>query len=138
MRILTRGDKILILLILIISSLPLLALKDRNSMDQKQIVVNIDGNIVQKFNINEGDESEYHKFYIIKEGKEYEAKLETKQGKVRLLRLSEEIAPLSIHADTGWIEKSHQMIVALPAKLIITVEDSNNGLSEEDIDIISY
>ena len=58
MRILTRGDKILILLILIISSLPLLALKDRNSMDQKQIVVNIDGNIVQKFNINEGDESE--------------------------------------------------------------------------------
>ncbi len=138
MKFLTRGDKILILLILIISSLPLLALRDGQSIDKRQIVVNIDGEMVHKFKLNQEEESVYHTFYITKEGKAYEARLETKKGKVRLLRLPEEVAPLSIHSDTGWIDKSYQMIVALPAKLTIIIEDSSAIKSEQDIDIISY
>ncbi len=137
MKFLTRGDKILVLLILILSSLPLLSLRDTMAGGNKQIIVNIDGQVRHKFDINEDNESKYYEFEVSKEEKSYLAKLETKEGKVRLLRLPEEVAPLSIHADTGWISKSHQMIVALPAKLIVTVEDLSSE-SDDEIDIISY
>jgi len=137
MKFLTRGDKILIILILILSSLPLLTLRDSMSAGSKQIIVNIDGEVKHEFLLNEKAESVYYTFDVVKEGVTYQAKLETKEGRVRLLRLPEEVAPLSIHSDTGWIDKPHQMIVALPAKLIVTVEDYQ-AESQSDIDIISY
>ncbi len=137
MNFLTRGDKILIVLILIISSLPLLTLSSGKEPKSKQIIITIDGEVKYEFLLNEDRSSVYHTFDIVKDGITYQAKLETKEGKVRLLRLPKEVAPLSVHSDTGWIDKSNQMIVALPAKLIVTIE----GYADEDkseIDIISY
>lgn len=38
----------------------------------------------------------------------------------------------------GWISRPNQMIVALPVKLVITVEGLEKGNDEDEIDIISY
>ena len=53
MKFLTRGDKILIILILILSSLPLLTLRDSMAAGSKQIIVNIDGEVKHEFLLNE-------------------------------------------------------------------------------------
>ena len=60
MKFLTRGDKILIILILILSSLPLLTLRDSMAAGSKQIIVNIDGEVKHEFLLNEQDTIKIH------------------------------------------------------------------------------
>lgn len=135
MSIFTKGDKILIALILVLNLFPLFFfMSEAEDPKNKQIVVTVDGNVISRFPLRNENEMKKVDFHFDFEGKEYYGVLETRNGRVRLLRLPEEITPKSIHADMGWISKENQMIVALPVKLVITVE----GEEDSEIDIISY
>lgn len=137
MKMLTRGDKILIFLILIINTLPLLIpVIAQDSQGTKTIVINVDGNIIDTFKLEDSKDTQYIDFEFMHENRTYSGKLETKDGRVRLLRLPKEITPQAIHSDMGWIDRPSQMIVALPVKLIITVEGSSED--ESDVDITAY
>ena len=54
-----------------------------------------------------------------------------------LHRLPEDIVPLSIHKDMGWISESYQMIIALPVKMYVAIE-SDTPPEKEMFDIIAY
>ncbi len=138
MKMLTKGDKILILLILIINTLPLLIpVIAQDNADSKTIVINVDGQIIDTFELENSKDTQLIDFDFIHENKTYNGKLETKDGRVRLLRLPKEITPQAIHSDMGWIDRPNQMIVALPVKLIITVEGTSKD-KEDDVDITVY
>lgn len=135
MSIFTKGDKFLISFILILNLFPLFFFMSRaeNSGD-KQIVITVDGSVISRIPLRTEKEMGKVDFRFEFQNREYQGTLETKDGRVRLLRLPKEIAPKSIHSDMGWISKANQMIVALPVKLVITVE----GEEDAEIDILSY
>lgn len=133
----TKADKILIIFILIgsiasIFAIP--ALLTRSDIE-KQVVVNIDGKEVARFPLVNSAESEFIEVPFEVGSKEYNAKFEMKDGKIMLHRLPEEIVPLGIHKDMGWISESYQMIVALPIKMYVTVEGATTT-DEDMFDII--
>lgn len=132
----TRGDKILIVLILLLNSVPLLmTMAQEVQQGEKQIVIRVDGQEIERIPLKNEAKSRWIDFDFEVEQRSYQGRLEAKNGKVRLLRLPKEITPRSIHSDMGWISKENQMIVALPVKLVITVEGEKR---DESIDIISY
>ncbi|SDJ89774.1 NusG domain II-containing protein [Natronincola ferrireducens] len=138
MKIITKADIGLIIVILLLSitsvfAVPKLLATEGNG---KEIVVNLDGEVIHRFPMIEGEESQFIEFPFTVNNVEYTGKLEIKDGYVRLHRLPDEISPLSIHADMGWIRESYQMIVSLPIKMYITLEDT---VEEESVfDIIVY
>jgi hypothetical protein len=106
-----------------------------DSSSDKYIVVNISGNEIHRFHLVDKEELQLQEFSFVIDGIKYNAILEIKDGKTRLRRLPDNIVPLSIHSDMGWISEPHQMIVALPIKLVITIEGTR---IESDIDSISH
>lgn len=133
---LTKGDKIIILLVLIFNSIPLFIplIRAEDGMQDKKIMIRVDGELIREIPLKVDGKTRFEEFSFSVGDKEYHGKLETKDGKVRLQRLPKEITPKAIHADMGWISKEHQMIVALPVKLVITVE----GEEDHEVDILSY
>lgn len=133
-KIMTKADKILIAFILIASIASIFAIPKllTDGGSEKQVVVNIDNKEVARFELVDSPESEFKEIPFEVSGKEYTARFEMKDGKVMLHRLPEEILPLSIHKDMGWISESYQMIVALPIKMYVTVE----GVAKVDDGIV--
>jgi hypothetical protein len=125
-KMMTKGDKILIIFILVASIASIFAIpRLLTSMGpEKQVVVNIDNKEVARFELVDGSEPEFKEIPFEINGREYKAKFEMKDGKVMLHRLPEEVVPLSIHKEMGWISEPYQMIVALPIKMYVTVEDA--------------
>lgn len=135
MSIFTKGDKILISFILILNLFPLFFFMSRaEDSQEKQIVITVDGSVISRIPLRTEKETGKVDFSFVFQDRKYQGTLETKEGRVRLLRLPKEITPKSIHSDMGWISKENQMIVALPVKLVITVEGEKDG----EIDILSY
>ncbi|KAB3539700.1 NusG domain II-containing protein [Alkaliphilus pronyensis] len=137
MKLMTTADKILIVSIIIIGivSMFTIPLLFTEAIEDKIIAVNLDGEVIHRFPLTNSPESEYIVFPFEFEGKVYEGTLELKDGAVMLHRLPEEIVPLSIHTDMGWISESYQVIIALPVRLSISIEASQ---PDEELDIISY
>ena len=133
----TIYDKILIFTIALISisSMVFIPFLFMDSSSDKYIVVNISGNEIHRFHLVEERELQLQEFTFVVDGAEYSAVLEIKDGRTRLRRLPGNIVPLSIHSDIGWISEPHQMIIALPIKLVITIEGTR---IESDIDSISH
>jgi len=133
----TKGDKILIIFILVASIASLFAIpRLLTSMgSEKQVVVNINNAEVARFELINSPEPQFKEIPFEINGREYNAKFEMKDGKVMLHRLPEEVVPLSIHKEMGWISEPYQMIVALPIKMYVTVEDAAQG-DEDMFDII--
>jgi len=135
------GDIILIVLVALLSlgalfAIPLL-LGEANG-EGKEIVVTMDGQEIHRFPMPQSSEPELIEFPLEVEGTTYTAVLETQDGAVRLRRLPDEISPLSIHADMGWIREPYQMIVSLPIKLYISLEYTDEEVAPPDIDTIVY
>ncbi len=64
--------------------------------------------------------------------KEYKVKgyngdviLQTLSGKIRV---SEETSPLHICSYQGWIDSPHEVIVCLPNKIVVKIEDNNREI----------
>lgn len=135
------GDMILILLVALVSvgvlfAIPLLL--GEAPGNGKIIVINMDGQEIHRIPMPETEELEFIEFSLEVSGEEYTATLEVLEGSVRLQRLPEEISPLSIHADMGWIREPYQMIVSLPIRLYITVEYIETPADLPDIDALVY
>lgn len=135
------GDIILIILVALLSlgalfAIPLL-LGEANGVE-KEIVVTMDGDEIHRFPMPQASELELIEFPLEVEGTTYTAVLEAQDGAVRLQRLPDEISPLSIHADMGWIREPYQMIVSLPIRLYISLEYTDEEAAPPDIDTIVY
>jgi len=137
LKLMTKGDKILIVFIIVASIASIFAIPAllNSGGSEKQVVVNIDGKEIDRFELVDSPESEFKEIPFEINGREYKARFEMKDGKVMLHRLPDEILPLGIHNDMGWISESYQMIVALPIKMYVTVE-SNVQVDDDMFDII--
>ena len=134
MKIFKKGDYVIIFIVMVISFLPILFLQKGVNVDYSNIVVSQDGNIIGKYDLNKDKNSKYINFEFVVENKKYKATLESKDSKVRLLRLPKELVKKSIHEDMSWIEDDSKIIVALPVKLVVYIENSQN---DTEVDAIS-
>lgn len=139
LKIMTKADKILIIFVLVGSIAGIFAIPKllTNANSAKQVVVNVAGEEIARFALINTPESEFKEIPFKINEKEYKARFEMKNGKVMLHRLPEDIVPLSIHRDIGWISESYQMIVALPVKMYVAIE-SDTPPENEMFDIIVY
>ena len=133
----TKGDIALIISIVIISIFSIFMIPRFLTAPpgSKEIVVVLEGEEIHRFPLVESPETQFIEFPFEVRGREYTGTLELKDGFVRLQRLPENISPLSIHADMGWISESYQMIVSLPIRMYITIEDMTEN-EELPFDII--
>lgn len=134
MKILKKGDYVIIFIVMVISFLPILFLQKDVNTDYSNIVVSQDGHIIGKYNLNKDKNSKYINFEFVVENKKYKGTLESKESKVRLLRLPKELVTKSIHEDMSWIADDSKIIVALPVKLVVYIENSQN---DNEVDAIS-
>ncbi|EHL17318.1 hypothetical protein HMPREF9630_00485 [Peptoanaerobacter stomatis] len=134
MKILKKGDIVVIVIIIVLSLIPMVFFKNEFNSDNAKIIVSQDSKIIGTYELNTGSNSQYIEFDFEMDGKKYKATLETKNSQVRLLRLPKEVVPKSIHADMSWIGDDSKIIVALPAKLVISIENSKN---DSEIDSIA-
>lgn len=135
------GDIILIIIVVLLSLGGLFAIPivlGETSGEGKEIVVNLDGQEIHRFTMDQSDEVQFIEFPLEVRGIIYTGVLEVQDGAVRLQRLPHEISPLSIHADKGWIREPHQMIVSLPARLYISLENTAEDASLPEIDAVAY
>lgn len=119
-----KWDVIILFSLILISFVPALLFHFTTSTGggEKRIIVEKDGREIFSHSLEEEGQKNIA-FPFEHNGKTYEGKLEIKDGSVMLHRLPEEIVPLSIHEDMGWISKSYEIIVALPIKLVIKIAD---------------
>lgn len=138
MKLMTKADKILILVLILasISSIYAVPALLTEQLEGKFVVVSLDGAEIYRIPLEEHPESRFFEFDFEYGGEAYTGRLEMKDGRVMLHRLSEEISPLPIHTDMGWIKESYQMIICLPIKLLVTIEDYKQ--EEQRFDIISH
>lgn len=134
MKLLKKGDIVIILLILIFSFVLLNILKEDIQAQGQKIVITQDNKVIGNYVLNNTSTSKYIDFDFFVDGKKYKGTLETKDSKVRLLRLPEEVVPKSIHEDMSWISDSSKIIVALPVKLVISI---SGGTVDSEVDTIS-
>lgn len=138
-KILTIYDIILIIFIFLIAFTSIIGffffLED-NFDGEKSAVIKIDNQEIQRFSLDGSSRTENFTFEI--EEEQYNGELIIDNEQVRLKRLSKDILPLSIHADTGWIRNQIQIIVALPIKLTVQIEDNNENENDSEYDGISY
>lgn len=127
-----KWDIIILFALILISFVPALLFSlNASPIDQdKIIVVEKDGVEIFRHALDVEDTKKIS-FPFEHNGKTYEGDLEIKEGSVMLHRLPEEIVPLSIHEDMGWISESYEIIVALPIKLIIKI--SSDVYNEIDV-----
>ncbi len=131
------GDIILIIMVALLSVGALFAVPlvlGEAGGGGKTIVVTMDGEELYRFPLTDSNELELIEFPLEVDGTTYQAVLEVQDGAVRLQRLPNDISPLSIHADIGWIREPYQMIVSLPVKLYISIiyEEEQEGAPEID------
>lgn len=134
MKLLKKGDIVIILLILIFSFVLLNILKEDIQAQGQKIVVTQDNKVIGNYVLNSNPTSKYIDFDFFVDGKKYKGTLETKDSKVRLHRLPEEVVPKSIHEDMSWISDSSKIILALPVKLVISI---SGGTVDSEVDTIS-
>lgn len=131
-KLLKIGDKILIVLIIVLSIswimyIPVLS----DNLNDKVAVVKIKDEVIFKYQIND-DVDEVVPFEFEVKGKKYTGYLEIQNGAVRLQRLPEEIVPRGIHSDMGWIRSEYEIIVALPISMTVTIESNQSDNQEID------
>ena len=135
----TKADKLAVLTILGVSVI-LLFLTPRivanRTSNQRDVVVRLEEEEIYREELRDASQEERSEFDFMIEGEEYQGVLRMKEGKVRLERLSEDISPLSIHADMGWISEPYQMIVCMPIRLTVEIETQEEV--EEEVDVRTY
>lgn len=125
----TKGDKCLIISIIIISLFSLwLVKKEATNYDEKYILIQVDGKDYKK--ITFGSEVIGKKFPIkTKFGSNL---IEIGDGKVRVIEAD---CPDQLDVKQGYIESPGEVIVCLPNKLVIEIKGKTK---DEDIDYISH
>lgn len=125
MRFLTKGDKLLISILFVISlSSILYSLFLYPDHINKSAEVRVNGSLVKTMQLREGYREEY------RIGGQYEyAIIEVNSGKVRI---RQDDSPRQIGVQTGWISSPPQQVVNLPYRIVVTIVSSE----AQDIDFI--
>ena len=134
-KILTVADKVAIISI-VLCSLILIILTPHlvaSSQGNKDVVVTLENQEIYRYSLLSNQQLKRFKFSFEVEGESYQGVLKMKNGRVKLERLSQDISPLPIHAEMGWISKPHQMIVCLPVKLTVTIESDTRQNNNIDV-----
>lgn len=137
-KILTVADKVAIISI-VLCSLILIILTPHlvaSSQGNKDVVVTLENQEIYRYSLLSNQQLKRFKFSFEVEGESYQGVLKMKNGRVKLERLSQDISPLPIHAEMGWISKPHQMIVCLPVKLTVTIE--SDAVQNNNIDVKTF
>ena len=139
-QLMTTADKIAVVMILIVS-ITLIILTPKiiagQTAGNKEVVVTLQGQEIYRQKLSTSQQVKRANFQFIIDGEQYQGVLQMKQGKVRLERLNKEISPLSIHADMGWISKPYQMIVCMPIKLTVKIEEQGTT-SQSEVDVHTF
>ena len=125
----TKGDKYLIISIIVLSLVSLFYIKDSAlNVDEKYISVQVDGKEIKRII--------FHKKII---GKTIPIEtefgynlIEIGDGKVRVIEAS---CPDQLDVKQGYISKIGEIIVCLPNRLVIEIKGLDN---ERDVDYISH
>ncbi|SJZ69582.1 NusG domain II-containing protein [Selenihalanaerobacter shriftii] len=130
-QVLTFYDKLLIISIILITLVGIgISIFYFNNDGAEYIVIEYNDEIVHKIRLVSGLEKKVT--LPLSSGK---AEVVIDEGKVRMLEMPNEICPLGICSDTGWISNVGDMIVCMPNKIIITIEKT--GVSSQP-DAITY
>lgn len=114
-------DYFLITAVIMASFVPYLLFDTNNDENNNRestdviAVVKIDGEVVDKFNLSQVNES-FEKTYYPQKGK-YNI-IEVAPGKIRV---KEDNSPDQIAVRTGWISRPGEMSICLPHKLIVEI-----------------
>lgn len=134
MKLLKKGDIVIIVLILMFSVVPLYFFKEEITVQGQKIVVTQDNKVIGNYVLNNSTTPKFIDFDFYVNEKKYKGTLETRASKVRLHRLPEDVVPKSIHEDMSWISDSSKIIVALPVRLVISI---SGGSVDSEVDTIS-
>lgn len=125
----TKGDKYLILFIVLLSIIGLgIVRSDINKSDYKYIRITVDGKVIKKITFGK---NMIGKTIDIRTQYGYN-KIEIGDGKVRVIEAD---CPDKLDVKQGWISKSGEIIVCLPHKLTIEIVGKNQA---DEIDDVSY
>lgn len=126
-----KAEKIFVIAILVLSlsAMGVMRLAKSNNAEGS-IIVKVDNQIVREVPINYSDVSKIYDFQF----HNHTGQIDTKNGSVRIIRMSRELCPNGICADTGWINKTYQSIVCLPNRIVITIQKDTK--EDDKIDIV--
>jgi hypothetical protein len=126
-----KFEKILILVILLISVVSMGIIKFKSSSEKSNIVIQVDNKVEKKIPFNRLENKTYDFTF-----NNHIGTIEVKDGKVRMLEMSKDICPNAICSDTGWIETTFQSIVCLPNKIVVKIEGVTDNQKNNQVDII--
>lgn len=130
MKLLTKWDKILIVILLLVTiASTFLILITYNTDNDNKVVIQVNGKTINEIQLNKSEKPNVYKFTF----NGNIGYIEIKNESVRMLEMDKEICPEKICSDTGWISKGYQTIVCLPNKIVVSIVSSKN----EKLDAIS-
>ncbi len=133
MKLLTLYDKIFIAMVLALSLLGFYVnFTFDTGMEQRYITIHVDNELVMEVSFNEITDQEIP--IAFGPSNEYEAVVDIKDGKVRMLPIDDELCPRGICSHTGWINRGYQSIVCVPNRIVVGFSDT----SVEDVDAVTY
>ncbi|SCG83742.1 hypothetical protein DW1_2177 [Proteiniborus sp. DW1] len=126
----TKWDKILIILVLVLSLVGIYFVKNYSTTTgEKYISVQVDGKEIKKISFGA---NMVGKAIDIKTEYGYN-KIEIGDGKVRVIEAD---CPDKLDVKQGWISNQGEIIVCLPNRMVVEIKSEKNTVNE--IDHISY
>ena len=104
--------------------------------EHKYVEVYVQNELVKEISLNEQDERIYE-IPFEAGGEIHYAKVEVKDGQVRMLPQKRELSPRQIHAHTGWISHEYETIVDMPNQILVSFADVGKD-AESDLDGVTY
>ncbi len=111
-------------------------LQDAGAASHKYALIHVRNEQVAELSLVPGDSFNYELRFGA--NGEHTAVVEVKDGRVRMLPLSEDLCPRQICSHTGWIEHSYESIVCLPNQIMITFNQGYRGDDSHDLDGVTY
>ncbi len=103
--------------------------------DQNYVQIYVENELIKEYSLTDKEEATL----TVEFGpdSEYEAEVQIKDGKVRMLPIDEELCPRGICAHTGWIQHYGESIVCLPNRIMVVFEMPEDE-DENGVDGITY
>jgi len=135
LKVITVGDIVIALLLVLLTATSVWAfwIGGGEEGHEKVAVIELHGETVAQVTLP--PEGETKTVEIPLKDVDYEAVVELERDRARVRRMPEDVCPLGICADTGWIAREGQAIVCVPNRLIIYLEGVDN--EEDDLDGIT-
>lgn len=129
--VMTPWDKVLIVILLVLSLASYVAIRSLFPHDSDKIaLVELNGKEVMRLSLDPEIPSRQRR---LKLDKGY-AVFDVSRGKIRVLPMDDKLCSKHICSKTGWIEKQWQMIVCLPNKISVRIVGREK---EGEVDLIT-